>query len=143
MNRAQGIVTHLVFTHSLRIRVKAEVSTNTTTATSTPAATSEVASIAEDENASEGTATDDNASEATAASSRAGKKTRESTSNISDVASTSTKVPEMPPTQSPKSSNLVGKINNLVTTDIEQMKEGKDWLMLGMDCYLSCSADKS
>lgn len=31
----------------------------------------------------------------------------------------------------PKGSNLIGKINNLVTSDLEQLAEGRDFLFVG------------
>ncbi|KAI0248983.1 hypothetical protein BJV78DRAFT_1276336 [Lactifluus subvellereus] len=117
--RVSAIVTQLVFEHALRIRVKAETSSSTrTTPMTTPegrseATTPDTASIA-----------DVNESEPSTPSSSIKGKQREEypapPSNDSDG--------EEPG----KSSNLVGKMNNLVSTDLENLVDGRDFLLLGL-----------
>lgn len=55
--------------------------------------------------------------------------------------SRSTPVDEDDSDNSTKSSNLVGKMNNLVSTDLENLVDGRDFLLLGssLDCIFQCS----
>lgn len=127
--RASAIVTQLVFEHALRIRVKAENSSSTrTTPAVTPETRSEVTtpdnvSIAEDNIVSEaaGGSGEENGLSTTSSSIKG--KQRED--------SPAAPVGESDGEDMAKSSNLVGKMNNLVSTDLENLVDGRDFLLLG------------
>jgi len=110
----QGILTQLVFEHSLRIRFKAEGSSDlpAASAAATPRETPETRSIAEgaDEEADVQTVR----TESTAASKSKAKAG-----------------PELPAPEPKKKDNLVGKINTLVTVDLDNATSAKDFLMVG------------
>jgi hypothetical protein len=132
--RVTAITTQLVFEHALRIRVKAET-------TSSPAATP----TGTPEGRSEAT-TPDNGSviEINIESEDAGRgSSEEAQSEPSTTAASSIKgkrKDEAPASDSGKedgdepggSSNLVGKMNNLVSTDLENLVDGRDILLLGL-----------
>lgn len=126
--RASAIITQLVFEHALRIRVKAESSSSPRT---TPAVTPEVRSEA---------TTPDNVSVAddivpeTAGGN--GEENGQSTTLLSIKAKQQEEFPESQASDDDnedpgKASNLVGKMNNLVSTDLENIIEGRDFLLLG------------
>ena len=131
--RVTAIVTQLVFEHALRIRVKAETS-------SSPAASP----TATPEGRSEAT-TPDNGSvvDINIESEDAGRGSEDAQSERSTTAASSVKGKrkegEAPGSDSGKengdepggSSNLVGKMNNLVSTDLENLVDGRDVLLLG------------
>lgn len=76
--RTEGIMTHLLFEHSLRIRLKAEAADPSTT---------DPAAVRDDEK---------------------------------------------------KSRNMTGKINNLVTSDLNNLARGRDFSELGTGLYFNC-----
>jgi hypothetical protein len=131
--RVTAIVTQLVFEHALRIRVKAETSSSPApTPTATPEGRSEAT-------------TPDNGSviEVNMESEDAGRGSEEAQSEPSTTAASSIKgkrKEEAPGSDSSKedgdepagSSNLVGKMNNLVSTDLENLVDGRDILLLGL-----------
>ena len=117
--RTQGILTELVFEHSLRIRFKAESHggegrTPSPSTVVTPAPASETGSVDSE------TAGDDDGqsltaySESSAAAKGKGK---------ADSAESSK--------EAKKKDNLIGKINTLVTVDVDNITNAKDILMLG------------
>lgn len=127
--RVSAIVTQLVFEHALRIRMKAETSSSTR---ATPAATPDTRSEA---------ATPDNASIA-GDDIVAEPVVENGEENGQSIASSSIKgkqKEDAPPTlvgedvsEDPgKSSNLVGKMNNLISTDLDNLVDGRDFLLLG------------
>jgi hypothetical protein len=133
--RTTGIVTQLVFEHALRIRVKAETSfSRAATPTVTPlgrseATTPDSGSVVEINIVPEG----------------AGRGSQETPSEQSTSTATGTngkRKEEALRSDSGKgdgdevgaSSNLVGKMNNLVSTDLENLVSGRDILLL---CSLS------
>lgn len=126
--RTQAIITQLVFEHSLRIRVKAETadSSGSSTSSSPEILTPDSASVCE------GTVDGSSTLHSTSPTD-----TTESTmhSSSSSVSSTQAKVKkdkktkEDDPPQS-DASNLVGKINNLVTTDLDNIVDGRDFLFV-------------
>ncbi|GJE85927.1 multidrug resistance-associated ABC transporter [Phanerochaete sordida] len=122
--QVQAIITQLVFDHALRIRVKAE--TTGSTPVSSAAVTPDTASIAES-----APGDGDGASEAdttTAVSEGTAPKHKRS---ASDADSTATKVPEKDEKdKDTKGGNLVGKLNNLVTTDLNNVVDGRDFLFM-------------
>ena len=56
-----------------------------------------------------------------------------------DVAASSTA--RLPPDSPSKADNLLGRINNLVTTDLGNITDGRDFLFLG--ALLKCAYDSS
>ncbi|EJD04272.1 uncharacterized protein FOMMEDRAFT_106872 [Fomitiporia mediterranea MF3/22] len=126
--RTEGIITQLVFEHALRIRMKAQTSegqssSRPSTATTTP----DTASIADSDVTAEGTTLNGNGSEVppsiASVESDAGKGKRKTSPTSTD--------PNAPATKSTSStSNLVGKLNNLITTDLQNIVEGRDFIML-------------
>ena len=143
MVRTQAMITQLVFDHALRIRVKAETSGSPPNSAHTSAATTpDTASIAEqsDRASSPGGSTDNSDNETSAAVSEPGsvgvKKTNQRDSQLS-TSSTSTKVAEKPSESSSKGGNLVGKMTNLVTTDLNNIIDGRDFLFAGKS-IISC-----
>ncbi|KAI0085671.1 P-loop containing nucleoside triphosphate hydrolase protein [Irpex rosettiformis] len=127
--QVQALITQLVFEHALRIRVKAETSsTPSSSAASSVATTPDNASIAERSDGVESPVTDDETqtavsegTSATKASKRMSQAPSEtSTAAVTDVASSSES----------KSGHLVGKLNNLVTTDLNNLVDGRDLLFI-------------
>jgi hypothetical protein len=124
--RVSAIVTQLVFEHALRIRVKAETSSSPRT---TPAVTPEARSE---------TATPDNVSVADSIGPETAGGSGEENGR-STTMSIKGKQKEFPASlasdddnEDPgKASNLVGKLNNLVSTDLENIIEGRDFFLLG------------
>ncbi len=111
----QGIVTQVVFDHALRIRLKAEGSESDDkdlTTTYSPdlgfvVDEEETSTLAEDQRSSEG---QDKSTDGREANSRA---------SSASVASES------------RDSNMIGKINNLVTTDLNAIEGGRGLLLVG------------
>lgn len=138
--RVSAIVTQLVFEHALRIRVKAET-------TSSPRATPAVTPEAPSE-----TATPDNVSVADnigpETTGRSGEENERSTTSLGIKGKQKEEFPAGLPSDddnedSGKASNLVGKMNNLVSTDLENIIEGRDFLLLGPLCiYISLKYPK-
>ncbi|KAJ3564415.1 hypothetical protein NP233_g8309 [Leucocoprinus birnbaumii] len=142
--RCEAIITQLIFEHSLRIRVKAEVEKG---GKEGPATLSEVASTPITESSDESTestgstiiTTDDHSRDATAVSTQS---TSESTLRASSpsVKSTTSKgsrkdadgSTEAQTEGTSSSSNLVGRINNLVTTDLGNITEARDFLFIAV-----------
>ncbi|KAH9166019.1 hypothetical protein EDB89DRAFT_2076264 [Lactarius sanguifluus] len=134
--RVTAIVTQLVFEHALRIRVKAETSSSPP---ATPGATPEVGS--------EATTPDSGSVIETNIVSEAGGSSEESRSEQSTIAGSSIKgkgKEKAPGSDSGResddepgdSSNLVGKMNNLVSTDLENIVDGRDFLLLSLSSSL-------
>jgi hypothetical protein len=121
--RISAIITQLVFEHALRIRVKAETS-------SSPRATPAVTPEARSE-----TATPDNVSVAD----NIGPETAGGSGEETSLSIKGKQNGEFPASlasdddnEDPgKANNLVGKMNNLVSTDLENIIEGRDFLLLG------------
>ncbi|KAH9028059.1 ABC transporter type 1, transmembrane domain-containing protein [Lactarius deliciosus] len=129
--RVTAIVTQLVFEHALRIRVKAETSSSQE---ATPTATPEVGSQ---------TTTPDSGSavEINIVSEEAGGSGEETRSEQSTIAGSSIKGKRKDEASGSDSDsddgeepgdsrNLVGKMNNLVSTDLENIVDGRDLLLL-------------
>ena len=134
--RVTAITTQLVFEHALRIRVKAETSSSpVTTPTATPEGRSEVTTpesgsaveiniLSEDE----GGGREEGEQSTTAASSIKGK--QKEAAPGSDSGKKDGDNPGI-------SSNLVGKMNNLVSTDLENLIDGRDFLPFCMSLSFS------
>lgn len=144
--RCEAIITQLVFEHSLRIRVKAETEK---TKDERPATSPETPTTPVAESTHESTATatstlegDSEHSRGTTAISAGAYSTSEETvrASSSSVKSTSSrgskrgkdkakKVDEAPAGTS-SASNLVGRINNLVTTDLGNIVDARDLMFV-------------
>ena len=134
--RTEAIITQLVFDHSLRIRIKAETSDSPAASRATTAVhTPDNASIAdvEEGSATHGSQNGSNGSEdetvrastISAASTAAAKKGKDVPKKADEAKST-------PAEPSSASGNLVGKIINLVTTDLNNLIDGRDFLFIGV-----------
>jgi hypothetical protein len=133
--RTEGLLTQLVFEHSLRIRLKAESSReksddmdqDNVTVVGTP----DSASIAESPTSN---GNDESSSATTTAASREPTSDSSSSSKKSSPKGKAKPSPPSTPKATGKAkddSNLIGKINNLVTTDLSNIVEARDFLLLG------------
>lgn len=132
MVRTESIVTQLVFEHALRIRFKAETASEEPrlpspltpdSASVTSTTVVEGASTANGSSGSSGTPIGSAASSLPTVSkgkqkARTGKKTKTKTSAA----------------KSKNGKDLIGKINNLVTADLDAILDGRDFLMIGTVC---------
>ncbi|KAH8835448.1 hypothetical protein DL96DRAFT_1730898 [Flagelloscypha sp. PMI_526] len=110
--RCESILTQLVFDHSLRIRMKAETDSDSTSDEQTlhsaaPTEITEGETVASTDETLRGSTSTDTAS--TSSKQKKGTKASEAEGSSS-------------------ANNLVGKINNLVTTDLNNIVEGRDFL---------------
>ncbi|PBK69165.1 hypothetical protein ARMSODRAFT_1019154 [Armillaria solidipes] len=141
MVRTEAIITQLVFEHSLRIRVKASTADSPGKST---APTPDNASIIEDAPSSESSGSSTTlhgTSDAVSINSRDANcdvsttNQASSSSNPSNEVmqeSTSGKDASATPAAQSDTSNLVGKINNLVTTDLGNIVDARDFLLIGI-----------
>ncbi|VDC03809.1 unnamed protein product [Peniophora sp. CBMAI 1063] len=106
----EGMLTELIFEHALRLRVKSETRTPSASAAPTP----ETASIA-------ASTTDNNGAESDASA----RKARSSAATPSR--GNSTKIAAKEEKGNDEGANFVGKINNLVTTDLQSIGRGRDF----------------
>lgn len=114
----EGLLTQLVFEHSLRIRFKAEGSKENTPSVSSTVTTPETQSI-------EGSTTlEDSETRSDIATSSTKGKGKADSSTAKPVAAKDENKEE-------KKDNLVGRINTLVTVDLENIVSAKDFLMVG------------
>ncbi|KAE9385996.1 hypothetical protein BT96DRAFT_960666 [Gymnopus androsaceus JB14] len=127
--RTQAIITQLVFEHSLRIRVKAETSdpNGTSTFSSPGTLTPDSASAMH-----EGTIDGSDTLHSVVRTEIEPSALHSSSSSVSSSKRKNQKDEQKNEDHSLKSdaSNLVGRINNLVTTDLENITEGRDFLFL-------------
>ncbi|CAK5284005.1 unnamed protein product [Mycena citricolor] len=140
--QAEAILTQLVFTHSLRIRMKAEIETQQesapTSTSETPRTVSRTESHEEDDENNVPPATSENAEGEDAQSStvhggsasvKSGKSA--APSKAPSKADSHSTAATAPAADKPKSGgSLVGKINNLVTTDLDNIVDSRDLLNL-------------
>jgi hypothetical protein len=126
--RTEGLLTQLVFEHSLRIRLKAEASNekiedDNHTVIGTQDSTSVIKGTSVDSNSLvDGTA--NQSSQASTPTSNGPVKAKDS-STLKSGTKSATK-------DKKEAQNLIGKINNLVTTDLDNIVEGRDFLTIGM-----------
>ena len=138
--RTEALLTQLVFEHSLRIRLKAEASNEKIEDDNvTVIGTQDSASVIESTTADSNSLTGEAASQSSQASSPT---PREDSS--SDSQSTSKGPVKAKDSSTPKSDaksatkdkketqNLIGKINNLVTADLGNIVDGRDFLTISM-----------
>ncbi|KDR83054.1 hypothetical protein GALMADRAFT_238844 [Galerina marginata CBS 339.88] len=135
----EALITQLVFEHSLRIRLIAETGKETKADTeqdnATVAGTPDTASIAgsstEDTNTSSQSPSPTNRTPEASTDSQ-------STLTVSTIKGKAKDTSPPPPKTSPakkvtpdkKDANLIGKINNLVTTDLGNITDARDFIML-------------
>ena len=126
LTQGQGMITQLVFEHALRIRMKSESSESPPSPSqpSTSATTPDTASVAESASGHSPVETEVTGGASTTLAS-------EATPSEADKASI--KGEEKKPAGE-KGGNLVGKINNLVSTDLNNIIDGRDFLMIVVAC---------
>ena len=126
LTQAQGMITQLVFEHALRIRMKSEPSESPLSQSqpSTSVPTPDTASVIESTSghSPDGTVVTEGAST-----------TLVSETTPSEADKSSIKGEEKKPVGE-KGGNLVGKINNLVSTDLNNIIDGRDFLMIAVAC---------
>lgn len=129
MVQSEGIITQLVFDHALRIRVKSETGSSNTPASSA-ATTPDNASIADASERSESpTAEDDDAQTAVSEGTNVSKVSKGKHTQASSESTTATAT-EKPQTEGAHAGNLVGKLNNLVTSDLSNVTNGRDFMFI-------------
>jgi hypothetical protein len=125
--KAQVVLTQLVFEHSLRIRSKEE---------NTPSAPSDVAFISEDprnHTGAESEATLNNDGQSTSES-----RTAVSSNPTSDVPTKgAAKDGPKDGTETSRDSSVAGKINNLITTDMNNLEAGQSFVLIGKTAHTS------
>ena len=130
----EGLLTQLVFEHSLRIRLKAEASNDKIEEDNlTVIGTEDGASV------TEGTSVDSNSGEgASTPISRDSSGDSQSTSNgpVKGRVSSTLKSDAKSATKDKKVvQNLIGKINNLVTTDLNNIVRGVDLFISALESF--------
>lgn len=144
--RMEGIITELVFEHALRIRMKAQIASDKSVSREASAAsTPDSASIADSDEQTEGSTVvgegsaangsgDETLRHSSRESSVNGKRDKAKRKSVaSSISGKSTVKQKLDPQPDSSSStdNLVGKLNNLVTTDLANIVEGRDFILLG------------
>ncbi|KAF9481121.1 multidrug resistance-associated ABC transporter [Pholiota conissans] len=130
--RCEALITQLVFEHSLRIRLKAESSSEKTNRVPEPSdatLTPETASITESSTAD---SSDEDSVTTGAAVSREPSKASASSSQVSIAKGKALTQPKQDKDSSKgkKNDNLMGKINNMVTTDLNNIVGSREFLQL-------------
>ena len=137
--RVEAIITSLVFDHALRIRLKAEAGDNSNKSAESSAVNStsgspknpktpELASANEDDD--DETIHSRSATGATIASSSTATVAAPDPSQSKKVDDKKVQSALPAPTTQKKTNNLIGKINNLVTSDLDNITRGRDFLFL-------------
>ncbi|KAI0045217.1 P-loop containing nucleoside triphosphate hydrolase protein [Auriscalpium vulgare] len=130
--RVEGIITQLVFEHALRIRMKAETSKSGTSTVNTPDNRSVTSSPElESENTAEpGHPIEEGSNGSRDETVRASTPSTHSSNakGKGKAKDSEAKTPE--PGANKQESNLVGKINNLVSTDLNNITDGRNFLFL-------------
>ena len=145
----ESIVTSLVFDHALRIRLKAETHKQDTS-TSSDTSKTDTPDDAEGqggESPKNGSDEEDDTETTDANSTTAHARSTTAETTASTAVSTATASTTVATTTPPKTadakagrpkderkekdSNLIGKINNLVTTDLNNLIDGRDFLFVG------------
>ena len=135
MVRCQGMLTQLLFDHALRIRVKAEAHKDSSaSATSTAAHTPDTASVVDASESRSDSGEEASGSVHSGASTAAGTtKGKQREPSAFSISSSSTKIDKEKEKSddSSKEGNLAGRLNNLATTDMEALVNGRDFLFIG------------
>lgn len=128
--RAQALLTHLVFEHSLRIRLKAETSGDAPVSRPiTPSAASITGEQDEEPTIITGSIPEDDDGETSSSTAALSQEANQAT----DMASNKGKAKAVPEGEEAKNhngdtENLTGRINNLVTSDLASIINGTDFL---------------
>ncbi|EGO28521.1 hypothetical protein SERLADRAFT_354415 [Serpula lacrymans var. lacrymans S7.9] len=130
--RTEGILTQLIFEHALRIRMKAETPSDIKqTMEANEVLTPDTVESSTNEGESvDGDDTSQTSSTIAESSSQKGKQKTEDVQNENGQEAHN-------PTS--KADNLVGKINNLVTSDLNNITNGRDWLYIVINIPLGVS----
>ncbi|KAJ3890944.1 hypothetical protein GG344DRAFT_77404 [Lentinula edodes] len=131
--RTQAIITQLVFEHSLRIRVKAETADSPGSSTSSSPETLTPDSASVHEGTVDGSDTIHSISPSEAESTTVHSSTTSVSSGTDKGKAKKTDKrtkKESDDAPSSDTNNLVGKINNLVTTDLDNITDGRDFLFV-------------
>jgi hypothetical protein len=131
--RAQGIITQLVFEHALRIRVKTEASSPAMPAPLT-SPTSDMLSVADGNGGHNSPAEGEEGHRSSTGESVDAEATLQDcgVSVCSKGKGKAAAVKECEgKKEDAKDKNLIGKINNLVATDLDHIIEGRDFLFIG------------
>ncbi|TFK36798.1 hypothetical protein BDQ12DRAFT_699326 [Crucibulum laeve] len=133
MVRAECIITELVFEHALRIRVKAETHGSTSDTTSDSAnstiATENTLRVDEESGSEDGTLHSQGATDASIGHSQE-ETLQGSSSSIKSSSSKGDKGAKQDEADQSSASNLIGRINNLVTTDLGNIVDSRDFLFV-------------
>ncbi|PSR81333.1 hypothetical protein PHLCEN_2v6412 [Hermanssonia centrifuga] len=126
--RVQGIITSLVFDHALRMRLKAEISDKQRTSISDPITSSNTPSSSIGGSEMEGSTTAHLLETSASTSTTAVVVSQE----VDHTKATPFEVKEEEAESDPKATgdNLVGKLNNLVTSDLNNISKGCDFLLV-------------
>ncbi|KAF8528008.1 P-loop containing nucleoside triphosphate hydrolase protein [Hysterangium stoloniferum] len=125
---AEAVITQVVFNHALRIRMKEE--TTASSKPSTAANTPDSRSIAENNTDAETESRGETLQGESFPSATSKDATKKKPSNVSSTSiptAVSSSTSDKPASDS-LSSNLVGKINNLITTDLGNVTDGRDFI---------------
>ncbi|KII93466.1 hypothetical protein PLICRDRAFT_35686 [Plicaturopsis crispa FD-325 SS-3] len=120
--RAEAIITQLVFEHALRIRMKAETPESSSSSPNTPVATTPDSSSIAEGSTEDGTGSADDTLRASSSS---------DASAVNKGKQKSIEAPTPAADAKPANTdNLVGKINNLVSTDLDNIVDARDFLFV-------------
>ena len=131
--RTEGILTQLVFNHALRIRMKAELpeGTGTNSNPSTATASSDNASVMEQPSSLETSESSRGSGDETLVQPNSSSIKSASDPNKGKQKADAQSAEDKPaPKVEATADTLVGKINNLVTTDLNNITEGRDFLLI-------------
>ncbi|KAJ6479029.1 ABC transporter transmembrane region-domain-containing protein [Mycena sanguinolenta] len=131
--RIEAIITQLVFAHSLRIRMKAETThVKDTSSDVAPPAVEVSPQTGSDTQSTAETTTPENAGSSARSEDDSGSTTMQASSSSIQSTSTASKPAVEKPKKSEEKSggSLVGKINNLVTVDLGNITDSRDFLIL-------------
>ena len=127
--RCEAILTQLVFEHSLRIRMKAEVHGGSS-APSQPVESVSVTPAAVTSPNDEHSTERSNDAEGSLNSLAPSEAQSRETTLEGDESADESKPEKEAATKAPEAKNLVGKINNLVTTDLGNIVDSRDFIRL-------------
>ncbi len=134
----EAILTELVFEHSLRVRFTAESVSDEKADSQQAQGNLTIVDSVDNSSEAHGPAVSSTDSESTATTSTAGKGKSKTVAPTASSATSSTVNVTAPPTKSPKKDiNLVGKINNFVTTDLSNIIRSKDFFFLRTSLQLT------
>ncbi|KAJ3556484.1 hypothetical protein NM688_g2007 [Phlebia brevispora] len=123
--QSQALITQLVFNHALRVRVKAEATTSPTPSTASSVATTpdtdSVTGESDSPDSSSSDSEDETAASETTSTTRVSRGLSSHPESVSGDQDTA---------ESTGGGNFVGKLNNLITTDLNNLTDGRDFLFV-------------